>query len=176
MISRKAGGSTNRRRRRHESAAHHEAGHAVAAFVLGLKLGRRDVTIVPDKERDMLGYANIAARLRERPDRATSARTKARIEAWAVAHLAGDVAERKFNGRRRLGGHSDLLQASDLLEYISTSVEQFDARLRVAYVGARDLIEDNWVSVQAVAEELLRKKTLSADEVAKLVLPRLLAA
>ena len=38
-------------------------------------------------------------------------------------------------------------------------------------VGARDLIEDNWVSLQAVAEELLR-----ADEVASLVLPRLLAA
>jgi ATP-dependent Zn protease len=94
----------NRRRRRHESAAHHEAGHAVAAFVLGLKLGRWGVTIVPDKERDMMGYANIAARLRERPDCATSAQTKARIEAWAVAHLAGDVAERKFNGRRRLGG------------------------------------------------------------------------
>jgi ATP-dependent Zn protease len=62
----------NRRRRRHESVAHHEAGHAVAAFVLGLKLGRRGVTIVPDKERDMLGYANIAARLRERPDCATA--------------------------------------------------------------------------------------------------------
>jgi ATP-dependent Zn protease len=164
------------RRRRHESTAYHEAGHAVAAFALRLKIGRRGVTIVPDKERDMLGYANIAAQLRERPDCATSARTRARIEAWAVAHLAGDVAERKFNGRRRFGGHSDLLHASDLLEYISTSVEQFDARLRVAYVGARDLIEDNWPSVQAVAEELLRKKTLTADEVASLVLPRLLAA
>lgn len=51
-------------------------------------------------------------------------------------------------------------------------MEQFDARHRVAYVGAQDLIEDNWPSVQAVAEELLRKKTLTADEVASLVLPR----
>jgi ATP-dependent Zn protease len=166
----------NRRRRRYESTTYHEAGHAVAAFVLRLKLGRRGVTIVPDRERDLLGCANIAARLRERPDCATSARTKAHIEAWAVAHLAGDVAERKFNGRRRFGGHSDLLQASDLLEYISSSVEQFDARLRVACVGAQDLIEDNWPSVQAVAEELLQKKTLSAEEVAKLVIPQLLAA
>jgi hypothetical protein len=37
--------------------------------------------MVPDKERDMLGYANIAAQLRERPDCAISARTRARIEA-----------------------------------------------------------------------------------------------
>jgi ATP-dependent Zn protease len=138
----------NRRRRRHESTAYNEAGHAVAAFVLRMKIGRRGVTIVPDKEHDVLGYANIAAQLRERPDCAIGARTRARIEAWAVAHLAGHVAERKFNGRRRFDGHSDLLQASDLLEYISTSVEQFDARLRVAYVGAQDLIEDNWPSVR----------------------------
>jgi ATP-dependent Zn protease len=164
------------RRRKHESTAYHQAGHAVVAVVLGLKIGRRGVTIVPDNGRGTLGYANITVQLRERPDGATSARTRARIEAWAVAHLAGDVAERKFNGRRRLGGHSDLLRAFDLLEYISTSVEQFDARLRVAYVGARDLIEDNWPSVQAVAEELLSKKTLSADEVVCLVLPRLSAA
>jgi hypothetical protein len=68
------------------------------------------------------------------------------------------------------------LHASDLLEYISTSVEHFDARLRVAYVGARDLIEDNWPSVQAVAEELLRKGTLSSNEIEKLVLPQLLVA
>ena len=46
------------RRRRYESTAYHEAGHAVAAFVLRLKIGRRGVTIVPDRERDMLGYAN----------------------------------------------------------------------------------------------------------------------
>ena len=65
-----------RRRRRHEGTAYHEAGLAVAAVVLGLKIGRRGVSIVPDKERDMLGYATIAAQLRERPDCATSARTQ----------------------------------------------------------------------------------------------------
>ena len=35
------------RRRRHESTPYHEAGHAVAAPVLRLKIGRRGVT-VPD--------------------------------------------------------------------------------------------------------------------------------
>ena len=42
------------RRRRYESTAYHEAGHAVDAFVLRLKIGRRGVTIVPRRERDML--------------------------------------------------------------------------------------------------------------------------
>src|ERR1700720_303710 len=111
-------------RRKHESVAYHEAGHAVAAFVLRLKIGkaRRD-----DRARQRVRDARLCeyrGQLRERPDYAISARTRARIAAWAVAHLAGDVPERKFNGRRRFGGHSDLLHASDLLEYISTSVEQ----------------------------------------------------
>ena len=43
----------NRRRRRHESTAYHESGHAVAAFVLSLKIGRRGVTIVPDADFDV---------------------------------------------------------------------------------------------------------------------------
>ena len=38
------------RRRRHESAAYHEAGYAVAAFILRLKIGRRGVSIVPEKK------------------------------------------------------------------------------------------------------------------------------
>ena len=49
----------NHRRRRHESTAYNEAGHAVAAFMLRLKIGRRDVSIVPDRERDMLGYKDL---------------------------------------------------------------------------------------------------------------------
>jgi len=64
-----------RRRRRHESTAHHEAGHAGSAFGLRLKISRRGVSIVLDKEHSILGYANIAAQLREHPDCATNART-----------------------------------------------------------------------------------------------------
>jgi hypothetical protein len=39
-----------RRKRKHEST-YHEAGHAVAAFVLALKIGKRGVSIVPDREK-----------------------------------------------------------------------------------------------------------------------------
>jgi hypothetical protein len=41
MISRDGGGAMKQRRRRHESTAYNEAGHAVAAFVLRLKIGSR---------------------------------------------------------------------------------------------------------------------------------------
>jgi hypothetical protein len=45
MISSGEGGSMKPRRRRHESAPNHEAGHAVAAVALRLKIGMRGVTI-----------------------------------------------------------------------------------------------------------------------------------
>jgi ATP-dependent Zn protease len=46
-----------RQRRNRESTAYHEAGHAVAAFVLSLKIGKRGVSIVPDREKDLVGLA-----------------------------------------------------------------------------------------------------------------------
>ena len=106
------------------------------------------------------------------PDCAVSTRTRTHLESQAIMCFAGDAAENKFNARRRFCGHSDYSNAFDLLEYISTSLEQCEARLKVAYVGAQDLIEDNWPSVQTVAEELLRTRTLSANKLANLVLPR----
>jgi hypothetical protein len=50
------------------------------------------------------------------------------------------------------------------------SWEQHDARIEVARLGARDIVEATWSSIQAVAEELLRKKTLNAADVKVIVL------
>src|ERR1700682_4148940 len=88
-----------------------------------------------------------------------------RLEKQAIMCLAGDAAERKVNSRRRFGGHEDGQHAASMLAFISTSWEQRDARIEVARLGARDLVEANWSSIQAVAEELLRKRTLKATAV-----------
>lgn len=55
--------------------AYHEAGHAVAAFFLGLSIGTRGVTVVPTKEEDMLGCAHVPLTLAENPDLPVSGRT-----------------------------------------------------------------------------------------------------
>jgi ATP-dependent Zn protease len=51
-----------RLRRKHESTACHEAGHALPAFVLRLKIGRRGVSVIPDKENDTLGMAHVLSK------------------------------------------------------------------------------------------------------------------
>src|ERR1039458_10868145 len=54
--------------KREWDTAYHEAGHAVAAFFLGMSIGRNGVTIVPDKIKQSLGTGHILSQLRERPD------------------------------------------------------------------------------------------------------------
>jgi hypothetical protein len=159
-----------RRRRKHESTAYHEAGHAVAAFVLALKIGKRGVSIVADREKDFVGLAHVPVQVRERPDCAVSGRTRLHLEKQAIMSFAGDAAERKFDGRHRFGGHRDYQHAAELLALLATSWEQHDARIEVARLGARDIVEATWSSIQAVAEELLRKKTLNVADVKTIVL------
>jgi hypothetical protein len=84
--------------------------------------------------------------------------------------LAGDAAERRVSSRRRFGGHQDQRCAANVLSSISTSGEQHDTRIEVARIGARDLVEANWSSIKAIAEELFRKRTLKAAAVKAIVL------
>jgi vacuolar-type H+-ATPase subunit H len=57
-----------------------------------------------------------------------------------------------------------------LLAPLATSWEQHDARIEEARLGARDIVEATWSSIQALAEELLRKKTLNVADVKTIVL------
>ncbi len=149
--------------------AYHEAGHAVAAFFLGLSLGRHGVTIGASKETDNLGSAHVPPRLAEQPDCAISGRTKLRLEQLAVMLLAGDMAERKHNPHRRRGDHRDRENATDLLGYISGLQAVLQARLNLAYAEAQELIDCRWEHVQAVAKALLEKKALTKSEVREII-------
>jgi ATP-dependent Zn protease len=146
--------------------AYHEAGHAVAAFFLGLWIGRRGVTIVPNKAKNTLGSAHVSKQLRENPDIDVSPRTFVRIEADAVVCLAGDLAQKKIDPRRRFGGQQDLHDAVSVLSYISSgSDEILSLRLKIAKLRARDLVDDRWQEIVAVAAALLDRKTLTREDV-----------
>lgn len=144
-----------------ELIAYHEAGHAVIALVLGLNIGRRGVTIIPDKTsvgstdlpRFWVSGGFIAPR------------THVRIENYAVAYLAGPAAQDRFRPRSRFRGHSDLDQAADLLGCISESSRVATARLDVAIRRARHLVGRHWSDVVAVAGALIEHRILSMMQV-----------
>lgn len=60
--------------------------------------------------------------------------------------------------------------ATDLLSYISGSVEVVGARLGVAYSEATLIIESRWREVTAVAKALMEHKTLTAKQVREIIL------
>lgn len=156
-----------------QSTAFHEAGHAVAAFFLGFSVGRRGVTIIPDKIKDNLGAAHVLLQLRERPDVAISPGTHVRIENHAVVCLAGDAAQRKLHPRSHYRAQSDQDQALELLDYISGSNEILCARFKVARLQAQALVNLRWKEITAVATALLERKTLTRDEVRQAIISTL---
>jgi ATP-dependent Zn protease len=163
-----------RRAQRHSpkgewDTAYHEAGHAVAAFFLGLRIGRKRVTVIPDKVKQTLGATHVLSQLRERPDVSVSTRTHVQIENRAVVCMAGDIAEKKFRPGRHYGGQTDLKHAFNLLESISRSDEITEARLNVAILEARSLVELRWREITAVANALVERKTLTAEQVSEVI-------
>jgi len=83
--------------------------------------------------------------------------------------MAGDVAEKKFQTRRRYGGQEDRQNADDLLSYISGSYEVAAARLNVAILQARSLVEHRRREITAVANALVERKTLTAKQVREVI-------
>ena len=145
--------------------AHHEAGHAVAAFVLNLSIGRKGVRIIPDD--DSLGAAYVLHQLRGNPEFEMSPRMHVRLLDYAVMCLAGDAAQKKFNPRRRFAAQGDRHCAVDLLSYISSSNEILELQFKIAHLRARGLVDVRWKEIEAVASALIERKTLNREEVRK---------
>jgi hypothetical protein len=83
--------------------------------------------------------------------------------------MAGDAAQRRFHPRSRFGGSRDIQDASDLLDYASSSPEVSNARLRVAFLEAKALVEFRWDWIIAVATSLHDKRTLNREDVLSLI-------
>lgn len=147
--------------------AYHEAGHAVAAFYLGLRV--REVSIVPDA--DALGHVSWKPMPPSfRPDAEVSPRVRDRIEREAIATLAGPWAEEKAGGDDawRTSG-SDLDDSVALLQYLCASDDELQAYLHLVSIRARNLVERLWDSIDALAHQLLAKRRLSGEEVRRLM-------
>jgi hypothetical protein len=83
--------------------------------------------------------------------------------------IAGGAAEQRVSGSWRLawlGSALDRERAIDTARRMPRSERAVQAQMRWLEVEAADLVERCWGSISAVAEELVRSKTLSGDQVA----------
>lgn len=159
----------------------HEAGHAVAAHLLGMRLER--VSMI---SAGVFGGSTQASG-------ENGLMTRRDIDARVVIALAGRAAEDIMLGEVSAGATLDLMQATDLIakahltfglgERLSStgdavgSMLALDRGLRVtieaelaeAYSKAVDMISDARRSVQRVADALLEKRLLSGTEAQALI-------
>lgn len=139
--------------------AYHEAGHAVAAVVLGMDV--EHATIVPAG--DTLGHVIVG-------DRDENAKDLGYWVDRATMCWAGPLAEQRREGTEieDLSGddHDSILLFGECASIGSGEVDGF-----VTWTRARAMstLNGNWWRVVVVALELLRHNTLSGDEVRRFV-------
>ncbi len=153
-------------RQRDRNIAIHEAGHAVAAFFQHRRILR--ATIVPDT--DTLGHV-LHPRLRfgDRWSFDDSPRGIDRAEKYIVGSYAGPLASRKWapRSRWRQMGASDFDSASEMLSRLAPHGDHEYNRLyhKLLWRRAELLVDLRWREIEAVADELMQKRTLDQEGV-----------
>ena len=151
------------------ATAYHEAGHAVACYFTGVKC--KSASIVPGK-----GYGgrvlHVSSLRGARPDIELSGRARLQIERTIMICLAGCSAQRRFSKRswRSYHGATDFQEAGDLALYVCGDGEGTQLFLKWLQHRTDALIELRWSSVTRIAKALLKNKTLTGEEISKLIL------
>jgi len=149
--------------------AYHEAGHAVATWTLGVKLG----TVTIDRDGDALGSATHGRILTRRDidafqfgslDRFTG---EANALRQSIIALAGIVAQRRYAPRsvRRWHGRGDR-ETFNLIADRVVGDDELERKHWYARALRRTerIINDRWPAVESLAHALLKKHTLLGSE------------
>lgn len=145
-----------KRRNQRTIKAYREAGHAVVAYILGVKVRRVSIAADPGVMIEQLGTDERAI----------------------CVGLAGPYAQRRFAPQSEWRCKAPRNQPDDLAnvaELITRMHGRGDvARKYRAYVRARAerLLEENWLQLETVARGLLERHAITGDEMAELMFGR----
>jgi hypothetical protein len=143
----------------------HEAGHAVAAFFQHQRIVR--ATIIPTTE--WLGHVlHSPLKFADRGMFDESLRGIDRAEKRIVVLFAGPIAARKFEQRShwRMVGRSDFDSAAKMFSYLESDDDEYNRLYgKLLWRRAELLVQLRWPEINAVADELVRHRTLDLDGV-----------
>ena len=146
--------------------AFHEAGHVVAAHLLG-RLRVREVTI----ERGKRSFGGVTLEEPIDVERAAT-RDRAAVEDEIVYLLAGWEAAARASGHQQgFARGTDGERAWSLAEAIQPA-EHLEKYLLRIQQRARELVtrEDVWRSIQYLADQLCQRRTITGEEARRLIL------
>jgi ATP-dependent Zn protease len=166
MHEKRTSARAERRAKRLRETAFHEAGHAVAAFFYDVPVRR--VTIVP--EGDSLGrtiymprVVNATRRVFEGYD--AKPRDRQMVENKLVSTACGRAAARRLTGRTNyVGADHDLEAEGEIMLRLGYVGDELRLYGRLLDSQARRFVDLRWRQVCDVAEALLARSQLSADE------------
>jgi ATP-dependent Zn protease len=154
-----------------QATAFHEAGHAVMANRLGLRL--RKVTIIPSE--GLAGYCQHFRGYRDKHMETGNDpyRVRLRIEKHIMTALAGMVAQ-KFYSRRSfkpIHARSDMENAAQMAMSITGSTKESNAFMEWLYIRTTNELKDSvhWEAVKALAAELLLHGELTGKQATKVI-------
>ena len=148
------------------ATAYHEAGHAVMAVRLRLRL---DATRIAETD-DAYGTTIITHSIgTDDPDQKLTPSVRERIEKEALFHFAGRHAERKFHpkGYRRAHAASDTKSAVNILSYVEHSSNLLPLYTKWIDGRAKEIITGPavWPCVKRLAEALYDVSEMKGAEV-----------
>jgi hypothetical protein len=156
-----------------KATAYHEAGHAVAAWRLGIALGRKGVTIVPDEAAGTGGSSAHRGIIDPSIEYDTSDRNRIRAEKTVQSFLAGEVAQRRYNPRsvRNHHGYFDRHEAINTLSYFTNEEEELRAWLKLLRIRAECMFRnpDVWRAVERLGAALMERRTIGGKEATEII-------
>jgi len=164
----------SRDRQRRVRTAYHEAGHAVAALLLGLPL--EEVSISTDAEHELVGGTHCRPRLAHLdPDThwgRVTPEDAGQLRAAIMVSCAGPLAEARCTGRFTWRcGEGDRETAMEYARYVRHDPAAFQAYLDALFRQTTELIyaPQTWPLVEAVARALLERGRLDGPQARRLV-------
>jgi ATP-dependent Zn protease len=153
------------------ATAYHEAGHAVMAWILGVKI--RSATIAPEREAGIAGsVSHEKVLIGKFPEAIDSDRQRIRAEKLIMVSLAGPIAQVLYNPRsfRRYHAGFDWDRALDLSTMCTESISTTERHIEYLEARTKDHLRnpEKWKLVKKLADELLATRTVDGVRIAEL--------
>lgn len=147
--------------------AYHEAGHAVAACVLGVAIAI--VALGPERhaeEDSVSGYIRFGPRPNDLALTPEDPPTLELIEQHVIIDHAGWPAQERATGvKAGIGRIYDETRSHEVLSRLIPDETERRAFLARAEARALQIVTEHWPAVEAVAKALLLQRRLSGDQV-----------
>ncbi len=149
-----------------ETIAHHEAGHFVAAYVLGNHERIVAVDVRPSGDAGGQNHGDGSFPLEEDSSRREVESVLIELFAGCAAHL--QLRPRETRIARAFAADDDA-KAADIIGGLGLSGERLTKREKWLRAKAASLVDEHWLAVSALARELLERETLEGFEAAWVV-------